>query len=93
MPDLSDQRCPQPITCQKTARCYGTVTVPIKLFPHATVGEITVECCEPPDAVCEASSCGSCAVTVTQKLVVTIPIRYQVTALSGDCAFTLGDEE
>ncbi|SHK44175.1 hypothetical protein SAMN02745243_02955 [Hespellia stercorisuis DSM 15480] len=75
-------------TCTSVTSHYAAVSVPLKLHPYATVGELEMECCGEPVITLRPSqgtnsSCG-CELTVTQTICVRIPLEYGTTADVGE---------
>ncbi|MGN0570968.1 MAG: hypothetical protein ACI4K9_02160 [Candidatus Fimenecus sp.] len=79
--------------CTKTGYHYADISVPLELKPNTTLGDVEVECCGEPSVDCRKREGGNtCVVTVTQKVNLKIPIRYQVTACMGETAMDCGGE-
>ncbi|MEG1683788.1 MAG: hypothetical protein RR295_08150, partial [Oscillospiraceae bacterium] len=74
-----------PDSCGKVGVQCVNVSVPVEVTPRATVGAISVACQGTPTVSCETSgSHGVCVITITQKVCMTIPVRYGVTTNVGD---------
>ncbi|MEG2421416.1 MAG: hypothetical protein RSB55_07685 [Oscillospiraceae bacterium] len=74
-------------TCTTVSTQCADVSVPIKLRPFASVGEIQTECCG--EAVLTSrsvtpNSCGCCELLITQAVCVHIPVAYGASAEVGD---------
>lgn len=79
--------------CTKTGYHHADIRVPLELKPNTALGDVEVECCGEPTVDCRKSEdCNACKVTVTQKVNIKIPIRYQVTACMGETAMDCGGE-
>lgn len=71
--------------CNKIVTQCVDVTAPVTLVPTACLGTITVACQGMPVVSCTSDPCGtSSTVTVTQRICVTIPVRYDVSMNPGD---------
>ena len=77
--------CPAPCGCEKIGYQYLDISVPIEVRPNVTVGQIEAECCGEPSVCCTENSAGNtCEITVTQRISLSLPIRYGITACKGD---------
>lgn len=71
--------------CNKIVTQCVDVTAPVTLVPTACLGSVTVACQGIPVVNCTADPCGtSSTITVTQRVCVTIPVRYDVSMSTGD---------
>lgn len=71
--------------CNKIVTQCVDVTAPVTLVPTACLGNVTVACQGMPVVNCTADPCGtSSTITVTQRVCVTIPVRYDVSMNTGD---------
>jgi hypothetical protein len=78
LPYQPEERCPSG-SCNKVGTQSVDITQPLTLTPTADVDAATVTCQGPPVVSCQADSEGSsCTVTVTQRVSVSVPIRYSV---------------
>lgn len=92
MPSPEACDCPQD-GCVKTGYHYADIRVPLELKPHTALGDMSVECCGEPTVDCrERKSDNTCEVTITQKVNIKIPIRYQVTACMGESVMNCDGE-
>lgn len=88
----AEDACPgSGCNCNKISTQCVDVTAPLTLTPTASIGTATVACQGEPVVSCETDPTGSCCiVTLTQKVCVTVPMRYGVTMTAGepkiDCA-------
>lgn len=83
LPYQGEDSC-QPSGCNKIGTQSVDVAAPMTMTPIATVGTATVACQGNPTAACVTGEGGaSCTVTITQRLCVSVPIRYSV-AVSPD---------
>lgn len=63
--------------CDKTARQCVEVSLPLKVTPNASTGTITTTCEGNPVVTCTAAADGrSLTVTVTQRVCLSIPVRF-----------------
>lgn len=77
----------------KTVYHYADISVPLELKPHTTLCDMTVECCGEPTVDCRESKSGNaCEITLTQKVNIKIPIRYQITACMGETVINCDGE-
>ena len=82
LPYQPEDACPIN-SCSKTASQCVEVTAPVTLTPTAVVGSINVACQGAPDVDCVTNDGGiSCTLTITQKVCVSVPVRFGVTT---DC--------
>lgn len=66
--------------CSKVGMQCVDVAQPLTLIPTANVGTAVVTCQGSPRVRCEtAADGGTCTVTVTQRVCVTVPIRFGAT--------------
>lgn len=82
-------------SCNKVGTQCVDVSAPLVLTPTASVGTVTVTCQGAPDVTCDTGAGGaSCTVTMTQRVCVSVPIRYGVTLTSGEPSIACaGDAE
>lgn len=65
--------------CTKTAHQYAEVTLPVEIRPEVKLGNVETECCGEPTVICrEEKHCGTCEITIIQKLCIKIPVTYKV---------------
>lgn len=65
--------------CNKIVTQCVDVTAPVTLTPSAQLGTVTVSCQGMPVVSCTTDPCGTTStITVTQRVCVTIPVRYDV---------------
>lgn len=80
--------------CKKTGYQYADISVPIDLKPNATIGDIKSECCGEPCVYCKENHTGtSCEITITQKILIKIPVEFNVIACVGEEQIACGDDE
>lgn len=78
--------------CMKTGYQYADISLPVELTPKAEIGSIEVECCGEPTVVCENNECSNVSrVVITQRISVSIPIYYKITACASDCQIECDD--
>lgn len=75
--DIKKHDCKCENGCSKECEVYAGICVPVQLTPKAEVGDITVTCCGDPVVETE-NVCGSYKITITQQVLVKIPICYLV---------------
>lgn len=79
LPYQGEDTCPVS-GCDKTGNQCLKVSAPLTFTPTATVGKICVTCQGMPEAACTVNGDGeSCTVTLTQRVCVSIPVRFGVT--------------
>ena len=72
-------------SCNKVGTQYVNVSAPLTLTPVAVAGTMNVTCQGAPSVTCVTSGDGSsCIVTVTQRVSVSIPIRFGVDVETDD---------
>ena len=78
--------------CNKVCTQCVDVSTPLVLTPTAVVGTATVTCQGTPTTVCVTDPSGtSCTVTMTQRVCVSVPIRYGVTLTSSEPAIACAE--
>ena len=78
--------------CNKIVTQCVDVTAPVTLIPTASLGTVTVSCQGVPVVNCVPDPCGtSSTITVTQRVCVTIPVRYDVSMNTGDPTISCAD--
>lgn len=78
--------------CNKIVTQCVDVAAPVTLIPSACLGAATVACQGMPVVSCVADPCGtSSTVTITQRICVTIPVRYDVSMSTGDPTIACAD--
>ena len=78
LPYQPEDACPIN-SCNKTASQCVEVSTPVRLTPTAVVGNINTVCQGAPEVACVTNDEGSSVtVTVTQKVCVSIPVRFGV---------------
>nr|WP_326184478.1 hypothetical protein [uncultured Oscillibacter sp.] len=83
-PCKAEDAC-QPSGCNKVGTQCVDVSAPLILTPTAAAGTVTVACQGTPDITCVTDAGGtSCTVTMTQRVCVSVPIRYGVNLTSGE---------
>ena len=83
LPYQPEDACPIN-SCNKTASQCVEVSTPVRLTPTAVVGNINVACQGAPEVACVTNDEGSSVtVTVTQKVCVSIPVRFGVEKAEG----------
>ncbi len=84
LPYSGEESCPLG-GCNKIGVQCVNVSEPLTLTPTATTGSAVVNCQGTPSVTCVTSGDGSvCTVTVTQRVCVSVPIRYGVTMTPGE---------
>ena len=84
LPYQPEDTCPIN-SCNKTASQCVEVSASVKLTPTAVVGNINAACEGAPEVACVTNDEGSSVtVTVTQKVCVSIPIRFGVEKADDD---------
>ena len=69
--------------CRKECSVYANVDVPVEVEPRAEVGKIEAECCGDPAVTCECTHDGGVRLTLTQSLLIKIPVCYNVRVKAG----------
>lgn len=70
--------------CKISTQCVD-VSAPLILTPTASIDTAKVSCQGEPSITCTTDPNGSCVVvTLTQKVCVTVPMRYGVTMTAGE---------
>ena len=78
--------------CNKIVTQCVDVTAPVTLVPTASLGTVTVACQGVPVVNCTTDPCGtSSTITVTQRVCVTIPVRYDVSMSTCDPTISCAD--
>lgn len=78
--------------CNKIVTQCVDVAAPVTLVPTACLGAVTVACQGMPAVSCVTDPCGtSSTVTVTQRVCVTIPVRYDVSMNTGEPTISCAD--
>ena len=73
--------------CTRTVYQYACVSVPVKLVPKAEIDGMTAELCGEPVVECRPCECGGgFEIYVTQRLSITMPITYRISACEGECS-------
>lgn len=76
----------QKADCVSVSTQMAEVSLPVRLQPSASVGEIFTECCGEP-VVTVRQFCGSrcgCEIVITQTICVSIPVEYGAEVHPGD---------
>lgn len=75
-------------TCTSISSQYSDVSLPIKLRPYVSVGDLKTECVGEPIVALRASHNATCSygceITITQTICMSIPIEYGATADIGE---------
>lgn len=78
--------------CDKVGTQCMDVTAPLTFTPTTVVGTISVSCQGSPEISCVTDETGStCVVTMTQRVCVSVPIRYGVTMTCDDPTIRCAD--
>lgn len=78
--------------CNKIVTQSVDIAAPVTLLPTACLGTVTVACQGVPVVSCTADPCGtSSTITVTQRVCVTIPVRYDVSMSTGEPTIACAD--
>lgn len=78
LPCQGETSCPVS-GCNKTSTQCVDVAQQLKLTPTATVGTAVISCQSAPQVSCETDADGdSCTVVITQRVCVSVPIRFGV---------------
>ncbi len=65
--------------CNKIITQCVDISAPVTLVPAASLGAVTVSCQGSPVVCCTQDPCGtSSTITLTQRVCVTIPIKYDI---------------
>ena len=84
LPYQSEESCPLN-GCNKVSTQCVDVTASVILSPTAVMGSPTVTCQGNPTITCATNADGTmCTVTMTQKVCVSIPVRYGTTISTCD---------
>lgn len=71
--------------CDKTVVQCVDISAPLALYPRATVGTVVVSCQGAPTVTCSTDPGGdACNVLLTQRVCVSIPVRYSVEPVNGE---------
>lgn len=80
-----EESCPIGSGCNKISAQCVDVSAPMTLTPTASIGTVNISCQGSPTVTCVTDPAGtSCAVTMTQQICVSVPVRYGVTMTAGD---------
>ena len=80
---LSGQAACSASGCSKLGMQCVEISAPVTLTPSVSVGTVTTTCQGSPAVTCQTDEAGtSCTVTVTQRICVSIPVQYSVSAES-----------
>ena len=91
LPYQPEDTCPIN-SCNKTASQCVEVSAPVTLTPTAVVGNISTACQSAPEVTCVTNNQdNSVTVTVTQRICVSIPIRFGVEKADDDPKITCAD--
>ena len=86
LPYQSEESCPLN-GCNKVSTQCVDVTASVILSPTAVMGSPTVTCQGNPTITCATNADGTmCTVTMTQKVCVSIPVRYGTTQRAASAA-------
>ncbi|MBR2176944.1 MAG: hypothetical protein IJ861_08370 [Clostridia bacterium] len=67
----------KPDECEKNAKHYVDICVPIDVKPEAHVGKVEMECCGEPVIMCDDGKPDNvCRLILEQKICIKIPVRY-----------------
>ena len=92
LPYQSEESCPLN-GCNKVSTQCVDVTASVILSPTAVMGSPTVTCQGNPTITCATNADGTmCTVTMTQKVCVSIPVRYGTTISTCDPTITCADK-
>lgn len=84
-PAQPEEVCPVGSGCNKISAQCVDVSAPMTLTPTACIGAVNISCQGSPTVTCVTDPAGtSCAVTMTQQICVSVPVRYGVTLSAGD---------
>ena len=91
LPYQSEESCPLN-GCNKVSTQCVDVTASVILSPTAVMGSPTVTCQGNPTITCATNADGTmCTVTMTQKVCVSIPVRYGTTISTCDPTITCAE--
>ena len=91
LPYQSEESCPLN-GCNKVSTQCVDVTASVILSPTAVMGSPTVTCQGNPTITCATNADGTmCTVTMTQKVCVSIPVRYGTTISTCDPTISCAD--
>ena len=80
-----EESCPIGSGCNKISAQCVDVSAPMTLSATASIGTVNISCQGSPTVTCVTDPAGtSCAVTMTQQICVSVPVRYGVTMTAGD---------
>ena len=78
--------------CNKLSTQCVDISAPVTLVPAASLGTVTVSCQGNPVVNCMPDPCGtSSTITVTQRVCVTIPIKYDIAMNSCEPTISCAD--
>ena len=91
LPYQPENTCPIN-SCNKTAVQCVEVSTPVTLTPTAVVGTISTACQGAPEVDCVTNDGGtSCTLTITQRVCVSMPVRFGVAMDSDDPTIACAD--
>ena len=85
---------PPPQNCETTTHQYVDVCVPITVFPFASAGTVTTECCGPTTVSTTVPCEGAripCTFFVSQTICVEVPVIFGATAVPGETFVECGE--
>ena len=87
----SEDSCPAS-GCNKTGTQCVDIAETLTLTPEVTTGTAVIACQGSPSVSCETAADGaSCTVVVTQRVCVSVPIRFNVVVETSDPAIACAD--
>lgn len=70
--------------CAGECDVYTDISIPLEIEPEAKIGEVKVECCGDPSVKMEPVKHGCYKIVITQKIIIKIPVCYEV-KVKTDC--------
>lgn len=71
-------KCTQ--TCPALGSRTATVCLPVSVSPFAVTGPVVIECCGEPEVMpschCKGKINGTCDFTISQKILVEVPVEF-----------------
>ncbi len=94
-PNTQGKYCPLPGSCPGGCAQEGAQNLEISqavvLTPSVEVGPVTTSCLGSPTVCCQGDGSGSsCTVTLTQRVSVSIPVKYGVSTSQGQPSIACG---
>lgn len=90
LPYPATESCPA-TGCDKVGTQGVDITLPMTVTPTATAGTVTTTCQGSPTVTCTTADDGlSCTITVSQRVYLSIPVRFGVETEGGTVTIACG---